>query len=44
VGQAVHHHFVIQTKEERYFHIVFDTGELQWRLIQEFDPELLFNQ
>ncbi len=43
VGQATHFHFVVQTREKRYFHIVFDTGELQWRLIQELDPELLFN-
>ncbi|TNE70830.1 hypothetical protein EP331_10990 [bacterium] len=43
VGQAIHIHFVVQTSEQRYFNIVFDTGELQWRLVQEFDSELLFN-
>lgn len=44
VGHSVHIHFVVQTKEQRYFHIVFDTGNLQWKLIQEFDPEFLFNE
>jgi len=44
VGQAMHYHFVVRTTEQRYFHIVFDAGKLTWRLVQEFDPELLFNE
>ena len=42
VGQATHHHFVVQTKEQRCFHILFDTGELQWKFVQEFDADYLF--
>lgn len=42
VGKAFHYHYVVLTKEERYFHLVFDTGALEWRLIQEVDEELFF--
>ena len=42
VGKAFHYHFVVLTKEERYFHLVFDTGDLTWRLIQEVDEDLFF--
>jgi len=44
VGESVHYHYVVRTKEERYFHIVFDSGKLRWHLVQEFDAELLFNE
>lgn len=44
VGQARHHHFVVRSTEQRYFHIVFDTGKLSWHLVQEFDAGLLFNE
>ena len=43
VGDHFHFHFVVRTDEDRYFNIVFDTGALVWRLIQEFDEELLFS-
>lgn len=44
VGDAHHHHYVICTDEDRYFHIVFDTGSLTWRFIQEIEEELFFNK
>lgn len=43
VGNATHYHYVIQTKEQRYFHIVFDAGLLTWKLVQEVDEELFFS-
>jgi len=44
VGGSVHYHYVVKTREERYFHIVFDSEKLRWHLVQEFDAELLFNE
>jgi len=44
VGHAVHFHYVVQTREERYFHIVFDSGMLTWMLVQEVDEILFFDQ
>lgn len=43
VGKAFHYHFVVLTKKNRYFHLIFDTGSLVWRLIQEVDEELFFS-
>jgi len=42
VGKAIHYHYVVLTKEEKYFHLVFDTGTLVWRVIQQVDKELFF--
>jgi len=33
----------VKTSEDRFFHIIFDTGTLTWRMIQEVDEELFFN-
>jgi len=43
VGNFIHYHFVVQTREERYFHLVLDTSSLTWRLVQEVDEELFFH-
>ena len=43
VGKSYHYHFVVVTKQERYFHLVFDTGPLVWKLVQEVDEELFFS-
>lgn len=43
VGKAFHYHFVVVTKEDRYFHLIFDTGKILWRLVQEVDEELFFS-
>lgn len=43
VGKAFHYHFVVLTKEDRYFHLIFDTGPLVWKLVQEVDEELFFS-
>lgn len=44
VGHFTHYHFVVQTREERYFHLVLDTSTLVWRLVQEVDEELFFHE
>ncbi len=44
VGRAIHFHYVLQTREERYFHIVYDTSDLTWKLVQEVDEQLFFNE
>ncbi len=43
VGKAMHYHFVVVSKEDRYFHLIFDTGPLIWRLVQEVDSTLFFS-
>ena len=43
VGGAFHYHYVVITREDRYFHLVFDTSTLIWRLVQEVDEELFFS-
>ena len=42
-GKGFHYHYVVVTKEEKYFHLVFDSSSLIWRVIQEIDEEFLFN-
>lgn len=42
VGNYQHFHYVVQSKEQRYFHIVFDSSVLTWRLVQEIDEQLFF--
>ncbi len=44
VGKGFHYHYVIQTQEKRFFHLIFDTLTLTWRLVQEVDEELFFNE
>ena len=44
VGQGHHYHYVLKTEESRYFHIVFDSNTLTWRLVQEVDEQLFFNE
>lgn len=43
VGQALHYHFVVQTEDERYFHLVLDSASLVWRMVQEVDEALFFH-
>lgn len=44
VGKGFHYHYVIQTREKRFFHLIFDTQSLVWRMIQEIDEELFFHE
>lgn len=44
VGRSKHYHYVIQSKEQRYFHIVFDASILTWKLVQEVDEQLFFDR
>lgn len=43
VGKTFHYHYVVQTDEQRYFHLVLDTHTFTWRMIQEVDNELFFS-
>lgn len=43
-GDATLVHFVIQTKEERFFHLVYDAARMIWLLLYEFDDQLLFDE
>ena len=42
-GRAWHYHYVVKTDEKLFFHLVFDTGDLTWRLVQQVEEELFFN-
>jgi|AACY02.2.fsa_nt_gi hypothetical protein len=44
VGKGEHYHYVIMSREQRYFHLVFDTNTMIWRLVQEVDEMLFFNE
>lgn len=44
VGKGFHYHYVVKTDSERYFHLVFDTTTLSWRMVQEIDEMLFFNE
>ena len=41
VGQSVNVHFVVKTKDERYFDIVYDSKEMTWRLVVEIEDPLV---
>ncbi|TVQ66860.1 MAG: hypothetical protein EA360_05090 [Balneolaceae bacterium] len=43
VGKVFHYHYVVKTEDQRYFHLVFDSGILAWKLVQEVDEELFFS-
>ncbi len=36
-GPNLHIHYIIKTTEGRYFDLVFDSGELNWIILYEFD-------
>lgn len=42
VGQALHIHFVVQTKCDRYFDIVYDTKKVSWAIAVEIEDTLFF--
>lgn len=44
VGKGYHYHYVVKTEGERFFHLVFDTSTLSWRMVQEVDEMLFFNE
>lgn len=39
-GQSLNVHFVVKTKDERYFDIVYDSKDMQWRLVVEIEDPL----
>jgi len=44
VGKGYHYHYVVKTANDRFFHLVFDTANLSWRMVQEVDEMLFFNE
>lgn len=42
VGDAYHIHFVVRTKNERYFDILYDNKKLSWFLVVEIEDMLVF--
>jgi hypothetical protein len=44
VGKGMHYHYVVKTESDRFFHLVFDTTTLSWRMVQEVDEMLFFNE
>jgi len=44
VGDSLHIHFVIKTKENRYFDIVYDSKRLTWMLVVELEEALFTAQ
>lgn len=43
-GNAFHLHYVVKSAEGRFFHIVFDSAAFVWRLVQQVEEELFFNE
>lgn len=43
VGRSLHIHFVLKTKADRYFDIVYDSDTMRWFLVVELEEELFFN-
>jgi hypothetical protein len=44
VGDSLHVHFVLKTKEQRYFDIVYDSKRLSWLLLVELEEALFSAQ
>lgn len=42
VGQSLHIHFVVKTKDERYFDIVYDSKKVEWAIAVEIEEHLFF--
>lgn len=43
VGRSLHVHFVLKTRESRYFDIVYDSDSMRWFMVVELEEELFFN-
>ncbi|KPQ01021.1 MAG: hypothetical protein HLUCCA01_03775 [Bacteroidetes bacterium HLUCCA01] len=41
VGDTRHVHFVVQTREGRFFDIVYDSKEMAWYMVLEIEDDLL---
>ncbi len=44
VGTSEHLHFVVQTRGQRYFDIVFDTRKISWWLVIEIEDPMIFHE
>ena len=43
IGDAQHIHFVVQTKETRFFDIVYDSRQVAWYLVLEIEDDFIKN-
>lgn len=43
VGNTRHIHFVLETKDHRFFDIVYDSEEMLWYMVVELEEELFFS-
>jgi hypothetical protein len=44
VGDSLHVHFVVKTRENRYFDIVYDSKRITWMLVVELEEALFTAQ
>ncbi len=44
VGDSLHVHFVVKTRENRYFDIVYDSKRITWLLVVELEEALFTAQ
>lgn len=43
-GNNLQVHFVVRTKTDRYFHLVYESQKMLWILLYEFDDQMLFDE
>lgn len=44
VGNSQHVHFVVQTRDHRYFDIVFDAKKMTWWLVIEIEDPMILHE
>ncbi len=44
VGGAYHIHFVVKTRCDRYFDILYDTKKVMWSLVVEIEDYIVFEK
>lgn len=44
VGNSQHVHFVIETRDQRYFDIVFDAQKMSWWLVVEIEDSMILHE
>ncbi len=43
-GGNIQVHFVVRTKDDRYFHLVYESQKMLWILLYEFEEQMLFDE
>ncbi|MFP4165999.1 MAG: hypothetical protein ACLFUF_02405 [Opitutales bacterium] len=41
VGASTYVHFVVRSRDDRYFDIVYDSREMDWRLVLEIEDSMI---